>query len=543
MTSDTGIHQQVLVLLDEPADHWDRPDCDWPGQAPRHDRTDDEVALARQSANTAYVMGSLALEQGDVDRARTWFTMACDERHPGAAFRLAVLGLRQISTAPATARSQVVAGILAALCRAAEWGHSDAHRLIDPFITHTTAGNRALVVDNGAVSIVTSLPALTIDSDEPYEPQDLAYYDELLAFCIDLPAARKAASSSEPEQPPRLWFAGASTRAVRLIKATGRSFGALETPWRDMTSFEHEFLIFLAGCQLRHWPVLESRAEGAAHDALLLSAVVNPLEPYLGQAHAPWVRQCMRCESESTPRFQTAHRACRHCVIKHDRGVGTDLVALWATYWGNATGRQSHASADRRSVMEHIVGKERLTAGRTAALTGDSERGGKLTWADSVVSRLRRHRAEEALQTFWFFDTSQWAAALERRMMPRPESSASDHLPTAVFTPPPSPANDRIGLDWAELLHNSTPLSAVPPRNPQSAFHVVRDEEALYLFTATAPDAGAAPQLATPTAITALQGNCHEPSAPTAGHTNRSPAPAPRTTTTPASIQVYELCP
>lgn len=122
MTNNRDIHQQVLALLNGPTDYWDRPDCDWPGRAPQRDRTDDEVALARQSANTAYVMGSLALEQDNLDEAWTRFAMACDERHPGAAFRLAALTARRIGDRKAGSSGREAAGILAALCRAAERG-------------------------------------------------------------------------------------------------------------------------------------------------------------------------------------------------------------------------------------------------------------------------------------------------------------------------------------------------------------------------------------------------------------------------------------
>ncbi|WP_407842186.1 NACHT domain-containing NTPase (plasmid) [Streptomyces sp. DSM 116496] len=199
MTSDSNIYQQVLAGLDEPSDHWDRPDCDWPGHAPRGDRTDDELALARQRANSAYVMGSIALKQGNPDQARTWFTMACAERHPGAAFRLAVLGLRDIGTTPATARERAVAGILAALCRAAEWGHTDAHHLIDPFITRIGTGTaRGVLVRKSVDDIVTLLSALSTEPDECFEPQDPEYYGELSAFLAELQAARQPVAAPVP---------------------------------------------------------------------------------------------------------------------------------------------------------------------------------------------------------------------------------------------------------------------------------------------------------------------------------------------------------
>ncbi|MFB7360472.1 IclR family transcriptional regulator domain-containing protein [Streptomyces gardneri] len=182
MKSDKDAYQHLLTLLNAPADHWDRPDCDWPGRPPQGDLTDEHVSQARQDANTAYVIGSRALRQGDVARARTWLAMACDQWHPGGAFRMAVLSLRERTPAVTLeVRSRAEQGTLKALFRAAQWGHSDAWRLVaalprQPFPEWADA----------SLALRSVCAAVREDAAESYEPEDPEFYDELLAYCTEL---------------------------------------------------------------------------------------------------------------------------------------------------------------------------------------------------------------------------------------------------------------------------------------------------------------------------------------------------------------------
>ncbi|MFD3677645.1 IclR family transcriptional regulator C-terminal domain-containing protein [Streptomyces sp. NPDC058613] len=101
------------------ADFWDRPEGDW---GPR--RTWRGKGLERRlHANSCYRLGSKALRVGELDRARNWLKRACEDSHPGAAFRLAATLWRQSGP---DAASQAVTTVVSA----ARWGHGDARTLL-----------------------------------------------------------------------------------------------------------------------------------------------------------------------------------------------------------------------------------------------------------------------------------------------------------------------------------------------------------------------------------------------------------------------------
>lgn len=101
------------------ADFWDRPDGDW---GPQRVWRGDELER-RLHANSCYRLGSKALRIGELNRARNWLRRACEDSHPGAAFRLAATLWRQSGP---DAASQAVTAVVSA----ARWGHGDARMLL-----------------------------------------------------------------------------------------------------------------------------------------------------------------------------------------------------------------------------------------------------------------------------------------------------------------------------------------------------------------------------------------------------------------------------
>lgn len=547
MTNNRDIHQQVLALLNGPTDYWDRPDCDWPGRAPQRDRTDDEVALARQSANTAYVMGSLALEQDNLDEAWTRFAMACDERHPGAAFRLAALTARRIGDRKAGSSGREAAGILAALCRAAEWGHTDAHRLVAPFITRTGPAAGTLSVGTSSTPIRTSLPALHTITDEPYVPQDPNYYAEILTFCGTLPAVGQTTSpitdAEQSEQASPTHSPVSADRLAKLTKWTSRDLASLEVLEHNLTGYPHELLIVRAECELlRRYLTHDARLRD-----YLRQARPEPLEPWPGRPLGPREDQCVLCDADCASRLQSrlAGRARFQCARTRERARNTELTTLPATQL-DLPARPPHAAADSTPRTERTVKSARQLAPNASSLTEDSLPADEFTRADSVValadkvSRLNWHVLVEGLvETVVVHSWSWFAAALRHASEPRPGSPAEDRL--AALAPPTASSSEPVGTAWAELLHTSTLLPTVRSWTPPSAFHMVRNEENLYLFTATQADPHT--QLALPSIIATLPSNATERTGPASELGRQRSAPAPPSTTTAHPIQVFELCP
>ncbi|WP_328966235.1 IclR family transcriptional regulator domain-containing protein [Streptomyces virginiae] len=140
----------VLSELKGPKDYWDRPDGKWgllvgAGALER-----------RQHANSCYRMGSRALRGEDWQRAMAWLMRARAERHPGAAFRLAVVLWRTAGDCgDRVGRGQ---DVVAAVMDAARFGHGDAQRLLEqsgwsfPSTAEKTAGEVVGRSDGGATA-------------------------------------------------------------------------------------------------------------------------------------------------------------------------------------------------------------------------------------------------------------------------------------------------------------------------------------------------------------------------------------------------------
>lgn len=109
----------VLLSGLKGADFWDRPEGDWGARRAWRG----EELERRLHANSCYRLGTKALRIGKLGPAGNWLRRACEDSHPGAAFRLAVALWRQWG--PDSAPQAVTAVV-----HAARWGHQDARTLL-----------------------------------------------------------------------------------------------------------------------------------------------------------------------------------------------------------------------------------------------------------------------------------------------------------------------------------------------------------------------------------------------------------------------------
>lgn len=190
----------VLSGLKGPRDYWDRPDGNW-GLL-----TGPRALARRRHANSCYRLGSKALRAGDWQRAAAWLSRARSERHPGAAFRMAVLLWRTADTAHDRAGREQ--DIVAAVMDAARFGHRDAQLLLN---------ENGWPLPGIPAQDTVAVPSLR----NPGIWQDPAFADTvaeaLAALRPTLPRPRRRHASTTPETEtatPRAstWPAAAATR-------------------------------------------------------------------------------------------------------------------------------------------------------------------------------------------------------------------------------------------------------------------------------------------------------------------------------------------
>ncbi|MEV0934286.1 hypothetical protein ACIBMX_10860 [Streptomyces phaeochromogenes] len=347
-----GGYDELLSLLTGPADFWDRPAGDWPARSSGVVDVQRDVGEARQDANAAYLLGTKALRRNDLDSAEAWFAVACDQQHPGAAFRAALTRLLAMAPPKIVLSGQVGSGkshalaarmvaqmgngkthkllrpvgsgrgrVIALLTAAARWGHGDAQRLIGRLRSGAgecvaylvwPVGELAAVVDDDDLA-GTVLMADTV----PYEPQDTEFYPTvqvLLEQCFALhhPAPHALLHSEQPGGAEHQTL----TSAHRLVDAdsgqelctSGELFGAehWSARWRSLADDG------LGHGSLRRPDSHERRlALGLADDAG--AQLVLPDFPIVLWARScregastPWVhavsqRRCSRCTNELAP--------------------------------------------------------------------------------------------------------------------------------------------------------------------------------------------------------------------------------------------------
>ncbi|MBZ3904501.1 hypothetical protein [Streptomyces griseiscabiei] len=338
--NESGGYDGLLALLAGPADFWDRPTGDWPARNSGAEDIQHDVREARQDANAAYLLGTNALRRNELDSAEAWFAVACDQQHPGAAFRAALT--RLLSTLrpkivlrglggsgksragaarmPAQMESDETRTVLrpagsgkgrviVLLTAAAKWGHGDAQRLISRLRSgpgeHAAGfpqptGELATVVDdNDLVGLV--LMADTV----PWEPQDTEFYPTMQVLLEQCFAPRPPAPPALLEQPVG---AEHQTLTVRRLLDTDdgqEAYGSGElfaerwpSRWRSLTSDG------LGDISLRGRPGSHTRrwASGLPDDdeaQLFLFPIVL------------WPRSC--CEASTPWGRPVSQRRCSHC--------------------------------------------------------------------------------------------------------------------------------------------------------------------------------------------------------------------------------------
>ncbi|AIJ12725.1 hypothetical protein SLITK23_58300 [Streptomyces lividans] len=179
-TMNNAAHTALLADLRGPADFWDRPDGVWGATGPLPAATAED----RQDANTAYRMGTKALRRQDRSSARRWFTLACTEKHPGAAFRKILtgddatfeghVGIRCVTGG---GKTYATLQVLRQLVQAARWGHGDARHLTVSLITPTGQPLETFLHAIRGVPARGEMTELVIrDRDPDYVAEDTEFY-------------------------------------------------------------------------------------------------------------------------------------------------------------------------------------------------------------------------------------------------------------------------------------------------------------------------------------------------------------------------------
>ncbi|MFF3710257.1 hypothetical protein [Streptomyces phaeochromogenes] len=350
--NESGGYDELLALLAGPADFWDRPTGDWVARNSGAEDIPQDVSEARQDANAAYLLGTNALRRNDLDSAEVWFAVACDQQHPGAAFRAALTQLLAavppkivLSGQVGSGKSRAVAArmlaqiqsgetltfrrpvgsgksrVIGLLAAAATWGHGDAQRLIDRLRSDSgecavslprPAGELAAVADDDDLAGMVLVADLM-----PYEPQDAEFYPTtrvLLEQCFaPYRPAPHAPFYSE-------WPVGTVHQEVtsthRLLDAdSGQElctseglFAALwSSRWRSLagSGLDHGSRPWRPGSPGRRL-ALSLADNDEAQLVLPQFPVVLWSRSCSQEASTPWVHhvseeQCPRCTSELTP--------------------------------------------------------------------------------------------------------------------------------------------------------------------------------------------------------------------------------------------------
>ncbi|SNT58441.1 DNA-binding transcriptional regulator, IclR family [Actinacidiphila glaucinigra] len=233
MTDDRNARElrELLNALAGPADFWDRPAGDWDSHDTHSPANVPDAIERRKDANSAYRLGSKALRRGDLDLAYRWLAAACEQRHPGGAFRRAVVVLRAGNTAlqrrnvPGSGEQRINL-VWRLLAVAARWGHQDARHLV------AQAGREADPGLHGTAPSSDDWQALAVgDLPDQYVPQDSEFYLELRDVLL---AATPLSQAESGNQKKSLNVPGAAISAAAWsplpLRAPGLTSAAQQTP-------------------------------------------------------------------------------------------------------------------------------------------------------------------------------------------------------------------------------------------------------------------------------------------------------------------------
>lgn len=197
-------YEQLLSRLSGgDRDFWDRPDGSW-GERQREEVLGDAEAERRADANSAYVIGSKALRRDELDNARTWFAVAADAEHPGAAFRSALTAARSAAMEDTSAchnfpraapDNRERTEVWRWLRIAADWGHGDARHLIGTLSESGESSGGATGLGAGGDEDDGEAPA----SGRPVRVEDTEFYDELRTFLLFPGHGERPEPGQEPE--------------------------------------------------------------------------------------------------------------------------------------------------------------------------------------------------------------------------------------------------------------------------------------------------------------------------------------------------------
>ncbi|WP_327216465.1 hypothetical protein [Streptomyces cyaneofuscatus] len=200
-------YEQLLSRLSGgDRDFWDRPDGSW-GERQREEALGDAEAERRADANSAYVIGSKALRRDELDNARTWFAVAADAEHPGAAFRSALTAARRAAMEDISACHNLLRAapdnrermeVWRWLRIAADWGHGDARHLIGTLSENGEGSGGATGLGAGGDGHDGEAPA----SGRPVRVEDSEFYDELHTLLLFPGHGERPGPGQEPEAEP-----------------------------------------------------------------------------------------------------------------------------------------------------------------------------------------------------------------------------------------------------------------------------------------------------------------------------------------------------
>ncbi|MFE5923072.1 hypothetical protein [Streptomyces sp. NPDC056468] len=330
--SEPGGYDELLALLAGPADFWDRPAGDWPVRGGGGEGFQREVSEARQDANAAYRLGTKALRRRDLDGAEAWFAVACEQQHPGAAFRAALTRVLAMAPPASGVVGQVQGGksfrlvshlgsgkthAFISLAWAARWGHGDAQHLIgrlrtdagEPVEVGWPLGEEAADTDDGILRDGASVVLMA--DNALYEPQDTEFYP-LAQKLLELRCA-----PHQPSPPPLTRPAGPQAVSEQQSFAPARRLLGIDLG-QDVRGYED----LPTGDGVRPlWPSVAGN--GLGHDVmswgdLQCNGLVDPFDApltiaMLGIPVLVWRRKgSCSCEEEGAPEaFGVSQPHCR----------------------------------------------------------------------------------------------------------------------------------------------------------------------------------------------------------------------------------------